>query len=187
MKSVGYSKYQIKSYIPRIWREFTGYDLKHDVPDHQLVDKGVYYAWIGCHGRMRNAFGRIVSCQKNLHTEVLSFQVEFAPPKVPEMSDCGAGRHIPATHSVDEDTAWGGYLAFREKVAPEEPLPAEVPFHYKWITPDTRDVVEQNGVVQSIHLTVGGYCLELKAHPSRIPDSVRLLVFLFWLCMQAKR
>lgn len=170
MSSVGYSEDQVHSYVPKMWESITGIEMKIDIRDHELVGKGYYQAWTDCQGRTRSVRGRITRCQKSLDTEYLTFHVIREAPPVSVVADCGAGRQIPAMFTVTQKVAWGGYIAFREEVTKERPL-RNPPLHYKWITANTRRVFKKDGVVDSIHLTVGAYRLELRARPSLIPNA----------------
>lgn len=146
MLACGIEGESLNNTITQFFDKQLGLKLRRLLPRHPLTNGGYFLEWSDVNGGRKVIRGTITHAWESLEGQGRSFTVRYddglrdAAQYTP-----GCGCRIPAfDENVQEQMAWGGYVAFLRKAQPFAgrlevfTVKPQIPFHWQWIVPEVR-------------------------------------------------
>ena len=159
--------------IGNFYQRTLGVNVVVDVIEHDLLDKGYHRLWKDVHGDVKELYGLITKCQKNVLYGTLQFTVQVAGDCLSQVKAFGlfpAG--LAFNLQVGEAEALGGYVSYLKITGQPSAVQGQTSFHHSYIVPTTLKThdapnVSLNGLPVWV-LHVKGFRLKLEARQSNI-------------------
>ena len=158
-----------------LYQQVLGKTMTEQVVNHQILGKGFHRQWQDCKGDVKEVYGTITECKKNLLDGSLQFTVELfeecrKPLKAVALLQQGVPEKLEGISAAD---AWGGFVSFMKLDTREGELALmKVPPYHTYIVPGSRHVVRytRDGIPVIVY-HVKNHRLEIEARQSDIPNA----------------